>query len=256
MSKRKRSKRKGYTNPAGLYITPYQEGKLKDALRRYNRKISSLSKYHPGVLPNKYDLSILDKFTSKSSLTSFINDLNKFADTKFKLVTTPSGDQISQAELDMIKDQLQRENRRRSKLRKLTQEQQEQIGFFKTDMDKVLRPIDIEKYKSAETLRKAAQKYSLDHTYQLAFSWKERYLNQIDYNINMAIIAGFDPAGDVISKMMRIKEYVEGLDNVNDITLAAYGSPAMDITVTSDVIYMQESIDEIYEAWDDFVSSL
>lgn len=134
--------------------------------------------------------------------------------------------------------------------------QQKEIGFFKTDNDKLLREINISDYKNLERLRAGSTRLAEDRLYQRADQWKQRYIDKIEYNIGLAIIAGFDPNDETIEKMRRIQWYLQSLDNLDDITKAAYASPAMDITITSDEVYLQENIDEIYNAWDEFMNSL
>lgn len=250
---------KGYTNKHGIGLTANQKYKLQSAIKSYNQRIERARKRLPSdLLPPKYKYSeVVDKFYTKSSITDFITDLNKYNAKSLQLTAIPStGETITKAEYDVIKSRIARENRRRRKLKKMVDAQQEEIGFFKTDNDKLLRQIDISDYKNLERLRAGSTRFAEDRLYQRAEQWKQRYIDKIEYNIGLAIIAGFDPNGDTIEKMRRIQWYLQSLDNLDDITRAAYASPAMDITITSDEVYLQENIDEIYSAWDEFMDSL
>lgn len=259
MARRQKGSPKGYTNKHDIKLTAKQKLKLQSAINSYNKRIERASKrLSSDLLPPKYKYSeVVDKFYTKSSITNFINDLNKYNARSFQLTVLPStGEVITQAEYDVIKSRIARENRRRKKLKKMVDAQQEEIGFFKTDNDKLLRQIDISDYKNLESLRAGSTRFAEDRLYQRADQWKQRYIDKIEYNIGLAIIAGFDPNGDTIEKMRRIQWYLQSLDNLDDITRAAYASPAMDITITSDEVYLQENIDEIYIAWDEFMDSL
>lgn len=259
MARGSRNASKRYTNKHGVKFTADQKHKLQSAIKSYNQRIKRASKRLPSdLLPPKYKYSeVVDKFYTKSSITNFITDLKKYNTKSLQLTTIPStGEAITQAEYDVIKSRIARENRRRKKLKKMVDVQQEEIGFFKTDNDKLLRQINISDYKNLERLRAGSTRFAEDRLYQRADQWKQRYIDKIEYNIGLAIIAGFDPNGDAIEKMRRIQWYLQSLDNLDDITRAAYASPAMDITITSDEVYLQENIDEIYNAWDEFMSSL
>ena len=256
--KQKRSP-KGYTNKHGVKLTAKKKRELQSAISAYNKRIERAGKRLPSdLLPPKYKYSeVVDKFYTKSSITNFIKDLGTYNAKSLQLTTIPSmGEAITKAEYDVIKSRINRENRRRKKLKKLVDRQQEEIGFFKTDNDKLLRQINIFDYKNLERLREGSMRFAEDRLYQRADQWKQRYIDKIDYNIGLAIIAGFDPNGDAIEKMRHIQWYLQSLDNLDDITRAAYASPAMDITITSDEVYLQENIDEIYNAWDEFMNSL
>lgn len=259
MARRQKGLPKGYTNKHDVKLTSKQKLKLQSAIKSYNKRIDRASKRLPSdLLPAKYKYSeVVDKFYTKSSITDFIKDLNKYNANSLQLTAIPStGEAITQAEYDVIKSRIARENRRRKKLKKMVDVQQKEIGFFKTDNDKLLRQISISDYKNLERLRAGSTRFAEDRLYQRADQWKQRYIDKIEYNIGLAIIAGFDPNGDAVEKMRRIQWYLQSLDNLDDITRAAYASPAMDITITSDEVYLQENIDEIYNAWDEFMNSL
>lgn len=259
MARKPKRSPKGYTNKHDVKLTAKKKLELQSAIKSYNERIERASKrLSSDLLPPKYKYSeVVDKFYNKSSITDFIKDLNKYNYKSLQLTAIPStGEAITQAEYDVIKSRIARENRRRRKLKKMVDAQQKEIGFFKTDNDKLLREINISDYKNLERLRAGSTRLAEDRLYQRADQWKQRYIDKIEYNIGLAIIAGFDPNDETIEKMRRIQWYLQSLDNLDDITKAAYASPAMDITITSDEVYLQENIDEIYNAWDEFMNSL
>lgn len=260
MAKRGKGGSKGYTNPFGVKLSGTEVDKLKKAIKNYNLRLKRVHSITGDniLLPPHYSYSeTIDKFRAKSSVNAFIRDLGRFNAKTLQLTALENtGEAITKAEYDLIKDRIARENRRRKKLKNLVDVQQKELGFFKTDNDKLLRQIDINKYGSLESLRAASNRFAEDRLYARAEEWKQRYIDKVNYNIGLAIIAGFDPNGEEIEKMKRIIGYLESLDTLENITLAAYGSPAMDITITSDEVYLQQNIDEIYSAWDEFMDSL
>lgn len=260
MAKRGKGGSKGYTNPSGVKLSGTEVDKLKKAIKYYNSRIKRAQAIigDSTLLPPHYNYSeTIDKFRTKSSVNAFIKDLERYNAKTLQLTSLEStGEAITKAEYELIKDRIARENRRRKKLKRLVDEQQKEIGFFKTDNEKLLRPIDINKYGSLERLRAASNRFAEDRLYTRAEEWKQRYIDKVNYNIGLAIIAGFDPNGEEIEKMKRIVGYLESLDTLENITRAAYASPAMDITITSDEVYLQQNIDEIYSAWDEFMGTL
>lgn len=260
MARRKRGSGKGYTNQYGLNLSKQQYEKYTKAVRNYNRRIQrAYNKIGElDILPKKVSpKEQLEKFVDKRSVTQFIKDLESITSKNLVIVGHPkTGEAITKGELDLIRRRIKRENARRARIKKLVGKQQEEIGFFKTDNDKILMPIDENKYSSIESLRKASEKFTGGYQERLAIAWRDRYLNRIEYNIQQAIVAGMDPSGNIITKLERIKGYVESLRTLSEITRAAYGAPEMDITVIYYEDMSEPIVEEIYNAWDEFMDGL
>ncbi|AXF52059.1 MAG: hypothetical protein [Podoviridae sp. ctbd591] len=258
MSKRKNSKNKGYITLPGGRVRRSTIDNYRKAVKNYNERIRYAKRKFGNYdyLPKPIKASeTLKGFTDGKSIRDFISDINKINISNLTPVETKAG-VITKGELKMIKTRIKRENKRRAQVKKLVDKQENEIGYFKTDNDKILMPIDIEKYNNLESLRRLSDRISVDYRNKLAFDWKDRYVNQVTFVINQGLISGLSQDDEIIVRLETIKRWVLSLDNTTDITRAAYAAPSMDITV---IYYSEISgpiVSEMYNDWNLFMDSL
>lgn len=205
-------------------------------------------------MPTKaYLYDILNQSKDLSQLAGKLRELEMYKDKGLTYTATDTGEAIVTAQYEIIKERIARENERRANLRAIVQERQEESGFFKTEEEQALKPIDISQYDSLDKLNKIYDYLEPDAINTRAFTWKERYVEKLDDMVTTLQIE--HPKGsmdEVIGALDRVRDIVRNLNSEEAITAASHFNPVMDVSVISDETMVLQAVDEILQAWENF----
>lgn len=259
-------KRKGgYTNKPGVKFSKRQYAQLKNAIKNYNRRLATAIKKTPEelrkALPAKAYLSqIRDAIGSNSQAKAIINRLNRFRGEGFEIIDF-NGLPTTKAQLQLFTEDVQKENKRRRKIRREIEQEEASQGRFRTRSRSPLKDLDIEaeitKRLTAQIEDKVAQSSAWDEVDVFSQNvnidnrtkdWQNRYLAQLEVIRFQGQVMGVDNIDELIDGIIQIVSNLSPLQ----FYYAQETIPVAHIGITSDVMLFLNGINEIYQAWSDF----
>lgn len=253
MAKRKGNGGKKYTSKTGYTPSQQTVDKLRSSVRNYNQRIKAATKRFEGfedLLPKQTSIeSIIDTAVSVKDINTRIKELERFKGKGFNLTSLPSGEAITEAELQNIKDRIKFENKYRSEKAKLKQAVEEESGRFYTDKDKENLPVSITDRDTLERLRIKQDYYTMYNKHLQADRWKQTYITKLEQALGNAVLSGVGL--DTIDALQWLIDMINGIDTLALTTLAAY-TPALDITITSDENMLVSEVESLVSEWEEF----
>lgn len=267
----------GYKNKRGYKFSQRQYDSLKRAISNYNKRLEAAIKKAPEgaehILPGKAYLSQLrDEATSANDVRAIINRLNKFRGEGFNLVPF-GGYMTTKGQLEIYREDIQRENRRRKRLRKEIAKREEEEGRFRTRGRAPLQDINEEEfitqrlaeryeptYEDRQREIEAPERSPWDDMNewgagkqidQQTAAWQQRYLDMLDTIAAQAAMMGLDNMDFVLSSIETIRAIVNSLTPLQ-YYYAQETMPVVHISITSDAALFIRGIAEILQAWENF----
>lgn len=279
MPRRKRPS--GYTNKRGYKFSQRQYNSLKNAISNYNKRLDSAIRRTPEeaehILPGRAYLSQLrEEATSANDVRAIINRLNKFRGGGFDLVPF-GGYMTTKAQLDIYREDIARENRRRRRIRREIEKREESEGRFRTRGRRPLADINEEEYITErlrqqyepeydgrqetedsriatrspwDDLNQWGQGKQID---QQTAAWQQRYLDMLDTIEAQAAMVGTGERDldTVISMIEQIRAIVMSLTPLQ-YYYAQETIPVAHIGITSDAALFIRGVAEILQEWENF----
>lgn len=263
-------RRTTYQNKRGIRFTKRQYASLENAIRNYNKRLQAAIKRTPKefrkALPKRVKISILrDQSSSTAELKRIIANLNRFRGEGFGIVSV-EGLPTTQAQLEIWREDIARENRRRRSIRKQIAAEEEAQGRFRTRGRQPLSDLD-EEQVIGELLR---QRYEEPEEYgtigdarmnmddfmrgkvidERTAAWQQRYLDQLEEIEVQGVVLGVPNVSEIIQD---IRNIVMNLSPIQ-YYYAEETIPVLHISITSDIMLFLNGLEEIRQAWENFFS--
>lgn len=261
-------RRTTYQNKRGIRFTKRQYASLENAIRNYNKRLQAAIKRTPKefrkALPKRVKISILrDQPSSTAELKRIIANLNRFRGEGFGIVSV-EGLPTTQAQLEIWREDIARENRRRRSIRKQIAAEEEAQGRFRTRGRQPLSDLD-EEQVIGELLR---QRYEEPEDYgtigdarmddfmrgkvidERTAAWQQRYLDQLEEIEVQGVVLGVPNVSEIIQDIRNIVMNLSPMQYY----YAEETIPVLHISITSDIILFLNGLEEIRQAWENFFS--
>lgn len=251
------------TSSFGYVLTGADKSALRSAIRQANEAIREAKRSMPGfddLFPNEFSFSDeVASITTDEYFNTRLEDIQLFTQPgAMTIVATPeTGEAITVAEQQMLRNILERENQRRSSQREqqaiLANKPEEFEGFLISQNRYDTQQMDIDSF-TVDTMRKRAETWNDPSRVYRANIFLDNYNKSLDRFRNSLATSGYLHS-DIENKINKIESIISRLyNNEKAITFISKYMPMLDIAIISDRIVsgdMEDSFDfsEIYYDW-------
>lgn len=246
----------GYKTPSGYMISAKKTAQLRTAIANYNKRLArAISKAAPDLaaaFPERVTFKdTVSRIATGRDVTSYIKRLERFRQSTggFEL-TELGGRLITKAQAEEYKRAAEAENRRRRKMFRELQKEQEEQGRFRTGRLQELEPVTPEQIVRMSTERQEAfirPLYEQEYVDPRLLQWQFNYLRSVESSMQLAAVTGVltDEAEEAA---IEIHNIVANMDP-RSFRLAQLENPELEIPVAYNADEFVANVKAILAIW-------